>query len=96
MSEYEYYTNSPYTNFCKMEGYLQRFDNESIRLRTALSAYAQYCEGKQTMPQIWHIWGDEGGSESTIPSWADTPQEVLDEIRKSHNAVIKKAHGIDG
>lgn len=24
MSEFEYYTNTPYTNFCKLEGYLDK------------------------------------------------------------------------
>lgn len=35
MSEYEYYTNLPYTNYCKMIGYNDKAESEAAMLRIA-------------------------------------------------------------
>lgn len=81
MTEREYYTNSPYVNFCKAEGYYQRLeDNESI-LRTHAQFVISVAGSKESITKYWKLFGDKVEEES-LPSWRTTDKEAIKDFIK--------------
>ena len=80
MSEYEYYSNSPYVNFCKAEGYQDRQDKETQRFRNlAYITHASMVPKPQNITQIWPMWLDK----VSVTRAPMTPEQ-LENIIKIH------------
>lgn len=83
MSEREYYENSPYVNFCKAEGYEDKFDRETDRFRNlSMITHASMVGGKESLSieELWPTWRDN--TEKEIFAMDD---EAKQRILKIHN-----------
>lgn len=82
MSEYEYYTNLPYTNYCKAKGYEEKIDTEASMLRMGFYRIHQsLVEKPLTIKEFWPLASDkESVKEKIVVS-----REMIDKIKKIHN-----------
>jgi hypothetical protein len=83
LSEYEYYTNSPYVNFCKAEGYHDKYDHkiEAFRNLAYITHASMVGKGALSVSKLWPMWYE---NINTVKVVADD-----DMIAK-----IKQAHGL--
>lgn len=80
LSEYEFFTNSPYVNYCKWKGYNDRFESEASLQRTASWRIHQSLVQKPlTLREFWPLPSDKKNQRDIIlpPS-----KEKIEEIRK--------------
>lgn len=80
LSEYEYYTNSPYVNFCKAEGYQDRYDHKIEALRNLAYITHASMVGKGTLPisKLWPMWYD------TIAESVHVTDDMIAQIKNAH------------
>lgn len=84
MSEREYYTNSPYVNYCKAKGYDDRIETEAVLMRNA--AYLVYCSVVQKPEKITKVWPlPSDKAQDSVSGFLPPSKEMLAEIRKAHN-----------
>lgn len=83
MSEREYYTNSPYINYCKAKGYDDRIETESGMQRMAAYRIHQSLVQKPlTITEFWPLPSDKG--EKSITGFLPPSKEMLAAIKKAH------------
>jgi hypothetical protein len=83
MSEYEYFTNSPYTNFCKEMGYYKRLEDQAHIHRVAAFRIHQSFLGKNAIKNIDDFW--QIGEKKKV----EIPKMTVEEWQK-----IKEIHGV--
>lgn len=67
MSEYEYYTNLPYVNYCKMKGYEDRLEDEARLQRIAAFRIHQSLVTKPlSLNEFWPLPSDKKVSRETL------------------------------
>jgi len=81
MTEYEYYTNSPYTNYCKAEGWKQQ--NEAYWEGMRLGFYRIHQSLVEKPISIHEFW--------PIGEAPEPVKLVLTDEMRDH---IKKVHGL--
>ncbi len=84
LSEYEYYTNLPYTNYCKLKGYEDRVEHEAVMLRIA--SYRIHQSLVQKPLSITDYW--------PLPSDKETKKDTLF-VSRDILKQIKQAHGLE-
>ncbi len=81
LSEYEYFTNSPYTNYCKEEGYYKKLeDQQHIHRFAAYRVHQSLVKKPLSIDKFWQI-GEK--------KEAERKQFSIEEWQK-----IKEIHGI--
>lgn len=81
MSEREYYTNLPYTNFCKWKGYEEAQDNHDIKLGTASYMIHRSLVSKPvTFKEYWPFQPDTKKETVTVTM----SREMRDKIKAAH------------
>lgn len=82
MSEREYYTNLPYTNFCKMRGYEERIEKEDLKLGIAsFRIHQSLVQKPESFNNYWPFQKDAGKPKDTY----FMTKEMLAKIKKAHN-----------
>jgi hypothetical protein len=81
LSEYEYYTNSPYVNYCKEKGYFSKIETKRDIIRFA--SYRIYQSLQQKPVSIEKFWQTK----------EEKPVEKI-QYTKEEWAKIKQIHGI--
>ena len=67
MSEFEYYTNSPYTNFCKLEGYLdKRREQVEIERFAAWRIHQSLVPKPLSIDKFWPVAGERKEREKIV------------------------------
>lgn len=80
MSEYEYFTNSPYTNFCKEEGYYKGLEDiQHIHRFAAYRIHQSLVKKPLTLEKFWAIEVDK----NPIERKTFTPKE-WEELKRVH------------
>jgi len=82
MSEREYYTNLPYTNYCKLKGYEDRMEEQAAQLRIGFYRTHQSLVQKPfTITEFWPLPSDKKVSRDTL----FMTKEMKAQIMKAHN-----------
>lgn len=80
LSEYEYYTNSPYVNYCKEIGYYKRLDDlQHIHRFASYRLHQSLVKKPLNIDKFWQI--GEKKNEFEVPTF--TP-ETWAEMKKTH------------
>lgn len=82
LTEREYYTNSPYVNFCKAEGYYDRYDHNVQMFRNLAAITHGSLVGKDAMKidRLWPMWYEDDNSDAI-----EMDDEQIKLILQAHN-----------
>lgn len=83
LSEYEYFTNSPYTNYCKEVGYYKRLEDQQHIHRIPAFRIHQSLLGKKSIKKIDDFWPI--GEKKQV----EFPKFTAEDFKK-----IKEIHGV--
>lgn len=87
LSEYEYYTNSLYTNYCKLKGYEDKANKEESYFRNV--AYLTYCANteknkRDSIEKFWPLSSDKKIVKPEFDFHSEAYKEMIRKIKKAH------------
>lgn len=85
MSEREYYTNSPYVNYCKWKGYEEAQDNQDIKLGTASYMIHRSLVSKPVSFKAYWPFQPEAGKKEAVT--ITMSKEKREEILRAHKMI---------
>lgn len=70
MSEYEYYTNLPYVNYCKLKGYEEKREREELVIGVAsYNLHRSLVQKPETFNKYWPFSSDKEQKKDTKLVW---------------------------